>query len=209
MAEVTGTSGAGRPRGRPPASSRGKIEAVAIELFLEHGYSDTGIAAITGACGVSRTTFFRYYPSKSEIIWSAFDEHTRHLRRLLADADPDRPVMTVIRSCVVEALRAAADDQGIWMKRFVILDTSAELRSEESAHWISWAQAVAGYVADRIGVPEDSVVSASIGGAVQAAFLATLRGWRSATNPTPELLASLDADLVPLCDVLQRWLDQR
>ncbi|MFC4560974.1 TetR family transcriptional regulator [Nocardiopsis mangrovi] len=200
---------AGRPRGRPPLSSREKIEAVAIELFLEHGYSGTGLAAIIEACGVSKTTFFRYFASKSEIIWYAFDDHTRHLRRLLAEADAPEPAMTVVRTCVVDALRASIDERGIWMKRFIILDGSPELRAEESAQWISWADAVGEYVARRLGVSERALVPASIGGAVQAAYLATLRDWRTSSKPASELLLDLDADLAPLCDVLQGWLDQQ
>ncbi|MEU2733790.1 TetR family transcriptional regulator [Streptomyces griseoviridis] len=201
-------SEAGRGRGRPPVSSREEVEAVAVDLFLAHGYAATGISAITAAAGVSRSTFFRYFPSKSGVVWSAFDDHTERLRGLLARAEADRPVMTVVRTCVVEALRASVDDRRIWMKRFVILDESPELRAEESAQWISWAEAVAEYVADRLGEDSAGLRPASIGGAVQAAFLAALRSWKTATASAPELLRELDRDLVPLCDVLQGWIDQ-
>ncbi|MGW6405165.1 acyl-CoA-like ligand-binding transcription factor [Streptomyces sp. NPDC055134] len=197
-----------RGRGRPPASSRQKVEEVAIALFLEHGYADTSIAAIIEACGVSKTTFFRYFAAKSDIIWSAFDEHTHALRRLLTEAEPDAPAMTVVRSCVVEALCTSVDERGIWMKRFVILDESPELRAEESAQWISWAEAIAEYVAARTGAEGADFKPASIGGAVQAGFLAVLRSWKTSSTPTPELLRSLDENLVPLCEVLQAWLDQ-
>ncbi|MFF2405920.1 TetR family transcriptional regulator [Streptomyces sp. NPDC058092] len=197
-----------RPRGRPPASSREKIEVEAIELFLRHGYAGTSIAMITEACGVGRTTFFRYFDSKSQIIWSAFDDHTRRLRELLARAEPDAPALTVIRACVVEALRDSVDERGIWLKRFTILDTSAELRSEESAQWLSWARAVAGYVAHRTGADPDGIVPAGIGGAVQAAFLATLRSWQGTEDPPDRLLHRMDMGLAPLCDVLQEWLDR-
>lgn len=201
-------SEAKRGRGRPPVSSREEVEAVAVGLFLAHGYAGTGLAAITEAAGVSRTTFFRYFPSKSAIVWSAFDDHTARLRRLLAEAGDGEPVMTAVRTRVVEALRASVDERGIWMRRFVILDESPELRAEESAQWISWAEAVAEYVAGRVGEDKGAVRPASIGGAVQAAFLATLRGWKTSTAPAPELLRSLERELVPLCDVLQGWIDQ-
>ncbi|RDG37401.1 acyl-CoA-like ligand-binding transcription factor [Streptomyces corynorhini] len=207
-------SEAGRGRGRPPVSSREEVEAVAIGLFLEHGYAATSLAAITAASGVSRTTFFRYFPSKSWIIWSAFEEHTGRLRRLLADAGTGtaeraaEPVMTVVRTCVVESLRASVDDRGIWMKRFVILDESLELRAEESAQWIGWAEAVAEYVAARLDAGKDDLVPASVGGAVQAAFLATLRGWKTSPAPAPELLRGLDEALATLCEVLQGWIDR-
>ncbi|MET7308732.1 TetR/AcrR family transcriptional regulator [Streptomyces sp. NPDC005134] len=198
---------ANRGRGRPPVASREQIEAAALDLFLHQGYGATGIAEIAAASGIGRTTFFRHYPSKSAIIWSAFDDHTRTLRRLLAEADDRAAVMTVVRSCVVEALRRSVDDRGIWLRRFVVLDASAELRAEALAHWVSWADAVAEYVAARTGDDGQDLRPASIGGAVQAAFLAALRGWRMSSQPAPELLAGLEQDLVPLCEVLQGWLD--
>ncbi|MER5177254.1 TetR family transcriptional regulator [Streptomyces sp. NPDC002896] len=198
-----------RSRGRPAVSSRQDIETRAIALFLEHGYEGTTLGAITDACGVSKTTFFRYYTSKAAIIWSAFEEHTAILRRLLREADPRVPVMTAVRTAVVEAFRASMDDEGTWMKRFVILDTSPALRAEESAQWISWAGAVAEHVARRTEDDPGALAPASIGGAVQAAFLATLRGWRTAADPAPAFARRLDADLKPLCDILQEWLDRR
>lgn len=164
---------------------------------------------IAGASGVSRTTFFRYYHSKAEIIWAAFDRHTQHLHMLL-EADPGtEPAMTVVRRCVVEALRDSADDEGIWMRRFQILDSSPDLRSEESAHWISWAAAIAEHVARRTATDPRSVVPQSIGGAVQAAFLAVLRSWIAVPDPSAALLPELDEELVPLCDLFQGWLDGR
>jgi AcrR family transcriptional regulator len=195
-----------RPRGRPHASSRDAIEEVAIGLFLEHGYEQTTIGMITAASGIGRTTLFRYYRSKADIVWSAFSEHTEHLRGLLGASHPGSPTMTAVRVAVVEALAASIDSRGIWMKRFQILDTSAVLRAEESAHWISWADAIAGFVAEDVGLEPAGVVPQAIGGAVQAAFLAVLRGWRDIPDPDGRLLPRLDDDLRGLCDALQAWL---
>ncbi|MGW0982160.1 acyl-CoA-like ligand-binding transcription factor [Streptomyces xiamenensis] len=196
-----------RSRGRPPGSSRAEIERAAIGLFLAHGYAGTSLAMITGACGISKTSFFRYYPSKAQIIWSAFDEHTRALRALLERADPEVPLLRSVRHAVVEALRGSIDAEGLWMRRFIILDSSPELRAEESLHWDSWADVIAERIADRTGTGPHALVPASIGGALQAAFLATLRTQRDAPDPAATVLRALEDDLAPLCDVLQSWLD--
>jgi AcrR family transcriptional regulator len=193
-------------RGRPPASSKDAIEEAAIGLFLEHGFEQTTIAMITTACGIGRTTLFRYYRSKADIVWSAFSEHTGHLRQTLRASQPGSPTMTAVRVAVVEALAASIDSRGIWMKRFQILDTSAVLRSEESAQWISWADAIAEFVAEDVGLRPSDVAPQAIGGAIQAAFLAVLRGWQSVPDPDRRLLPYLDGALRGLCDALQAWL---
>jgi AcrR family transcriptional regulator len=162
---------------------------------------------ITSACGVGRTTLFRYFPSKAEIIWSSFTEHTDRLRRLLAHPEPTTPLMTAIRAAVVETVRGSIDRRGIWMRRFEVLDRSVELRAEESVQWLSWANVIADVVAREKELAAGGVVPQAVGAALQGAFLAVLRSWLPIPDPDERLLPLLDAALAPLCDVLQAWLD--
>ncbi|RFA10175.1 hypothetical protein B7R54_13880 [Subtercola boreus] len=201
-------TGSSQPRGRPPASSREEIEAKAIALFLERGFAATTVTAIAAACGVSKTSFFRYYSSKSDIVWLAFDVHIARLRSLLAESDPSVPALTAVRLAVVEALTGDADEQGIWMRRFRLIDTSPELRDGESAHWILWADAVSDFLVERIGCPADHVVPPVVSGAVQSLFLAQLRSWLPLSEPAGMLTRRLDAELGPLCEALQPWVDE-
>lgn len=72
-------------RGRPHASSREVLADAAFELFLEQGYESTSVAEITRRAGVSRSSFFNYFESKSSILWFAFDEHVEQLEADLRD----------------------------------------------------------------------------------------------------------------------------
>jgi AcrR family transcriptional regulator len=197
-----------RPRGRPAISTREDIERVAMGLFLGNGYEATTIQMIAEACGVSRSSVFRYWGTKAEIVWAVFDVHTKRLGTLLRADDSGDDTMTIVRRCVVENMRLSTDDSSLYMERFAVLDSTPELRSEESAHWISWAGAVASFVAGRHGFVETAVVPQSIGGAVQAAFLAVLRQWLHVKNPAPgSLMPEIDNALRPLCSLLRHWLD--
>ena len=60
--------------GRPKASSRETLAEAACELFLERGYDATSVADITQRAGVSRSSFFNYFASKSDVLWSGVDE---------------------------------------------------------------------------------------------------------------------------------------
>lgn len=200
-------TGPHKPRGRPHASSREQIAQEAIELFLEHGFAATTIATIAKASGVSKTSFFRYYDSKSEIIWLTFDQHIERLRTLLRDSDPALSSLTVVRLAVLDALTRDTARDAVWRQRFLLFDSSPELRDEESAHWISWADAVSDFLVHRLGCPADHAVPPVVGGAVQSLVLAKLRSWLPLTDPPMTLAEWVDADLRPLADALQPWVD--
>jgi len=76
--------------GRPRASSRETLAEAACELFLEQGFDATSIADIATRAGVSRSSFFNYFGSKSDVLWSGLDERLVALEsRLAADETPD------------------------------------------------------------------------------------------------------------------------
>lgn len=178
-----------------------------MRLFREHGYAATTIPMIAQASGVSRTSVFRYWGSKAEIIWAEFDAHTSRLAQLLREADQRLATMTVVREQVVASLVCSIEDSPLWMERFAILDSSPDLRDEAAAHWLLWAAVIAEYVGWRHGVEPSEVVPQTAGAAVQGALLATLRRWLLVDEPSSALLPELDVALRPLCEVLQGWID--
>ncbi|MFQ1000905.1 TetR family transcriptional regulator [Modestobacter sp. SSW1-42] len=179
-----------------------------MRLFLERGYGATTVELIAAESQVSRSSVFRYWGSKSDIVWSEFDVHTERLRELLRGVAVDLATMDAVRQCVVENLRTSMEGSALWLERFAVLDSAPELRAEEHAHWVAWAEVVAAFVAERHGHLPGDVVPQSIGGAVQSAFLAVLRRWLATDDRSGHLPTALDTALTPLCEVLQGWLDR-
>src|ERR1700684_3189808 len=60
-------------------SSRDSLARAAFTLFAECGYEQTTVDDITERAGVGRTTFFRHYRSKEDVI---FPDHDRLLRQI-------------------------------------------------------------------------------------------------------------------------------
>ncbi|PJJ71959.1 AcrR family transcriptional regulator [Diaminobutyricimonas aerilata] len=73
--------------GRPRSSSRATLEEAATELFLEQGYEATTVGQIARRAGVSRTSFFNYFPTKADVVWVAVDDALDALRVALAGAE--------------------------------------------------------------------------------------------------------------------------
>jgi len=198
-----------RGRGRPAVSSRAHIEDVAMRLFAENGYAATTVPMIAEASGVGRATVFRYWGSKSEIVWAEFDQHIERLANLLdGETSSGERTLDIVQRSVVANLGRSIEDSSVWLERFALVDESEELRSEEARRWADWAAAVAGFVARRHGYGPAAVVPQTIGGAVQGAFLAVLRSRRSHDDFSAEsVLPDLDRTLASVTRPLQEWLD--
>jgi AcrR family transcriptional regulator len=71
---------------------RAQVSEMALDLFLEHGYEQTTIDDICAVAGISRSTFFRYFPSKEDVFASetssAVDEIVLALRQRPDDEAP-------------------------------------------------------------------------------------------------------------------------
>jgi AcrR family transcriptional regulator len=171
-------------------------------MFMRDGYSQTTVAAIAAASGVSTTTFFRYFDTKAEIVWAEFDAHISRLRKRFESDATDAPVLVVVRGTVLRTLGEDLDSAGLSLLRFELFDGSAELRSDESEHWAVWAEVVSAYVARRSGRHARAVLPSAIGGAVQATMLAVLRGWSARPVDREAILAELDRELVVICNAL-------
>ena len=64
------------------------FKQVATELFYQQGWKLTSIAEICRVAGVSRVTFYKYFPTKQDLVKSIFEEQKNNMRqefdRLLA-----------------------------------------------------------------------------------------------------------------------------
>lgn len=62
------------------------LAEAACELFLSQGYEATTATEIARCAGVSRSSFFNYFPAKSDTLWYVFDARVARLLRDLEDA---------------------------------------------------------------------------------------------------------------------------
>ncbi|MGN8025648.1 TetR/AcrR family transcriptional regulator [Microbacterium sp. 22242] len=175
--------------GRPRVSSRETIAEAACELFLEQGYERTSIADIAQRAGVSRSSFFNYFTSKSNVLWSGLDERIDAAVQALAEpgtgADPAR--IEAVLAAVLQGLEpdplALAFGNATAMGLHEELQHESALRQGRLAAALSEAAREAGVErirADVLGAAYAVVVLSSLrvwaeGGAGHGSPLAQLR----------------------------------
>ncbi|GAA2927105.1 TetR family transcriptional regulator [Microbacterium luteolum] len=171
--------------GRPKASSRETLAEAACELFLERGYDATSVADITQRAGVSRSSFFNYFTSKSDVLWSGVDERIGHaitsLESLgrLATGDAVRGILLlVVRDFEPDPLALALRNAAaMGLEEELVRDTGLRLARLSTA--VARAASASGV---------DVVRADILGAAHAAAVLSSLRVWaeHGAGQGTPE-----------------------
>lgn len=69
-----------------PTSTRDRLLLAAAELFLRHGFGPVGLDRIIDAVGVTKTTFYKHFPSKDDLIIAVLaHQHEMEMQALIDD----------------------------------------------------------------------------------------------------------------------------
>jgi AcrR family transcriptional regulator len=80
--------------------TRRRVEETSLRLFADRGFDATTVNELAAAAGVGRRTFFRYFPSKNDVVFGAFEERGAALATALQAATTEgrSPVEMVRRA---------------------------------------------------------------------------------------------------------------
>jgi AcrR family transcriptional regulator len=143
-------------RERKRTRTRLMIQAEAMRLFAEKGYGDTTVDEIAFAAAISPRTFFRYFPTKEDVvIWDEYDPVAADL----VDARPDdEPLAATLRAVVYESLGGVyRRDPDELLVRARLLTTVPELRARLRDEQRNGEKQMAALVAERRGLSEDEL----------------------------------------------------
>ncbi|MCM3779577.1 MULTISPECIES: TetR/AcrR family transcriptional regulator [Microbacterium] len=71
------------------SDSRDAVVAAALELFQAQGFDQTSVEQIAKAAGVSRSTFFRQFGGKEDVVFADHEVMLGQLREYLAEGHDD------------------------------------------------------------------------------------------------------------------------
>lgn len=173
--------------GRPKASSRETLAEAACELFLERGYDATSIADITQRAGVSRSSFFNYFTSKSDVLWSQIDERIGAAVAALEASGPNADGDSV-RHALVDIVRDFAPDPlALALRNADAMGLERELLADTGLRQARLAAAISA-AAEATGI--DLIRADILGAAHAAAVMTSLRVWaqQGAGRSSPDAL---------------------
>jgi mycofactocin system transcriptional regulator len=182
--------GGNRHPGRRRATSRAELEQVAFTLFTAHGFDATTVDEIAAAAGIGRRTFFRYFPSKNDIPWGAFEDELERMRVRLKACPPEVPLMDAIRLALIDFNRVAPAQVPLHRRRMELILRVPTLLAHSTLRFTAWRAVVAEFVAERTGHRPDDLAPQAIAHAVLGVSVAAYEHWLD--DPDADLGALLD-----------------
>lgn len=104
--------------------TRGKIQAVALELFAEQGYDKTSLREIAERLGVTKAALYYHFRTKDDIVASLFDDFFGQVDEIIEWAN-GQPADLATRTEVVRRYSAVLVGSGAEMMQFVQGNQSA------------------------------------------------------------------------------------
>ncbi|MEU6419771.1 TetR/AcrR family transcriptional regulator [Streptomyces spiralis] len=139
-------------RWQPGATER--LVVAAVDLFSEQGYDATTVTQIAERAGVTKSTFFRHFSDKRELLVAGQET----LSRLLADGITDAPASASPLQAVAAGLERASSAMGpanreLGPRLKAAVAASTELQERDALKSVGLAAAMTGALIAR-GVPE-------------------------------------------------------
>lgn len=182
--------------------TRDRLQRIALDLFLTHGFEQTTVAQIADAAGVSQMTFFRHFATKDAVALE--DPFDPAIGAAVAAQPIDVPPFERVcrgLAVAVASLELPAEDQV--RRRLAVAAVTPSLRAGSWRNTEATQAVIAGVLRDGGVSAVDADVAA---GACLGALMAALWGWTrdDSTSMKDALLRALDL-VAPGC--LRRALD--
>jgi AcrR family transcriptional regulator len=186
-------------RERKKAKTRAAIQEHALRLFQEQGYDATTVEQIAEAAEVSPSTYFRYFPTKEEVVlYDALDPV------FIAEFEAQPPELTLIqamREAMIAVFTTLPHEEIAkqWERGLLILSVP-ELRMRFWDQIAESFQMFAAVIAKRVGRPANDpavlTFTGALGGAILAAMFANINTLQeNYTGVIDSALAYLEAGM--------------
>ncbi|MGW4967176.1 TetR/AcrR family transcriptional regulator [Nonomuraea sp. NPDC004186] len=124
-----------------PGTEERLIKA-ALELYAEHGYDNVTVSQIAERAGITRRSYFRYFPDKREVLFAGSERLPTAIQQaVLAAAETSSPLATVLAALADVGAQLAEQVKNVAERRAVI-DASAELQERERTKFAAVTAAI-------------------------------------------------------------------
>jgi len=186
----------------PELGARARMTAAAFDLFAEHGFDATTIDEIAARAGVGRSTFFRNFGTKEDVIFPDHEEILGKLQARLAASSRDTALVAITDAARI-VLTHYLDEGAVAQGRYQLTSKVPALRDREIASAQQYRLVFKRYILDWLGGEPSSELRADLmAAAVVTAHNHVLRRWLR--GQTSEPLTDLDQAMAQVSTLFGR-----
>ena len=185
---MTSNGRGGGARARARHAMRAQVAAIAMALILEKGYDETTVEDICAAAEISRSTFFRYFPTREDVLFGLTNDAGEQLLAALAARPAGETPWVAMRRALdprVEEITAGGERARSLARLIANTPALAARHRDKNALWLDVLRPE---IARRLGA-DPAVASdprpASVIAAALACLDAALIAWTSSDQPQP------------------------
>jgi AcrR family transcriptional regulator len=125
-----------------------------MDLFLRQGFDKTTVDQIASESGLSRTSFFRYFATKEDVVLGALGELGHQVLDALVARPLNEPAWPALRRAldVILELSSGRPDRGLSEGR--LLSQTPSLRARHLGRQLMWQDLLVPEVARRLDVAD-------------------------------------------------------
>lgn len=139
-------------RERKKRRTQQRLEEAAIRLFSTQGYDNTTVEEIAAAADVSPRTFFRYFPTKEDVIFSAVSEFSDEAAQEVLEHPPEDSLRELIVHAVERNIAEAGWDRETMAQRAQLVQNVPVLAQRAFQLQARFEEDLAKAIAHRMGV---------------------------------------------------------
>jgi AcrR family transcriptional regulator len=152
------SSSSAAPAVKPPM--RDALVAAAFQLFLERGYEQTTVDDIVALAGVGRRSFFRYFPSKEDVVFPDHERCLADMTAFLAASDEEHEPVRRVCDAARLVLGMYAENPAFSVQRYRLTKQVPGLRAYELSVVWRYERALAEYLRGRFAGRPDGTLRA-------------------------------------------------
>jgi len=118
---------------------RARIADEALVLFDENGFEETTVDDIVKAVGLSPRSFFRYFPSKEDVVIGDLVIAGAHLRDEVARRLPDETPWRALHHAMADGAEQIDSEPARWLRTMRVINSAASLRARNLEKHLAWS----------------------------------------------------------------------
>jgi AcrR family transcriptional regulator len=198
-------------RERKKARTRASLREHALRLFREQGYQATTVEQIAAAAEVSPSTFFRYFPTKEDVVLQ--DDMDTRMVQAFARQPAELSPIAAVRAAMREAWNSFTPEEWAQIQEGGKLSMYVpEIRARAINEFSRTIKVIAEALASRLGRAPDDFQVRCLAGAVIGVMMAVVLPDKleAETEAEAEAVAhdTIGPDTVPRVDEALAFLEQ-